>query len=139
MEAYQLVGRADIVANLCSPKADLEAKGGEAAAGGGAGSSSNRPVLHGRTPLAKPQLRTPLPGTCRKDWSLLNNILTNRLTNHINSPWSLNQDVTPPNKRLECSKPQFLTPSHHLSITERQTNTKLLVIFTSTGSSSMLV
>ena len=63
MEAYQLVGRADIVANLCSPEADVESKGEAVAAGRGASTSSNRPALPGRTPLAKPQLRTPLPGT----------------------------------------------------------------------------
>jgi hypothetical protein len=62
VEAYQVIGRADLVANLCSPDVDAEAKGGEVAAGRGTGSSSNRPILHGRTPLTKPQLRTPLPG-----------------------------------------------------------------------------
>lgn len=71
MEAYQLVGRADIVANLCSPEVDTEAKGGGPAAARGASTSSNRPALPGRTPLAKPQLRTPLPGALFREqiWS----------------------------------------------------------------------
>lgn len=68
LEAYQLVRRADIVANLeprngahnanllrREPAAALEASS----------SGQQKAPLHGRTPLRQPQLRTPAPGAAR--------------------------------------------------------------------------
>ena len=60
LDAYQLVGRADIVANLAAVQGADTVKA--AAAEESAPPAVSRAPLPARTPMRQPQLRTPAPG-----------------------------------------------------------------------------
>ena len=66
LDAYQLVGRADIVANLAA----VQGAGATrlAAAEESAPAAGLRAMLPARTPMRQPQLRTPAPGGTPFAW-----------------------------------------------------------------------
>lgn len=62
MEAYQLVGREDIVANMSSAQEPASPKGKDASIGGEKLPGPIQAAVYSKTPMTKPQLRTPMPG-----------------------------------------------------------------------------